>query len=244
MLCSLLCCMPCVSNGIKTWCEGKEIIALVHLEAYEEVKTWATLFLPVRVNPHKSALLLDVLWLTQLPQLRSTSGLLSIKHQINTMMLLLSDSFWKELVNSAEPNQCFPWLNKNNWEQAPKCGGISGAGWIPAAPDCACSLRRAPWWAVAAMVLFPNPCVSNVCDSCVPGVCRGSWTRTRVSAALQQDTIWLSYCYGRICLSASFTCTWLFLTHTANPCLWDSEPKNVSAFFFQAFPTVPTWGAT
>lgn len=139
------------------------------------------------VNLHKSALQLDVLWLTQLPQLQSTSGLFSYQAPKR-----YKDAFtlcqFLDRVTSAEPNWFFPWLNKDYWEHAPKCGGIS-AGWIPAAPDCACSLRRAPWWAITAMVLSPNSWVWNIYDSCVSSVSRGSCARTRVSAGLQQDNL-------------------------------------------------------
>lgn len=81
-------------------------------------------------------------------------------------------TLWQFLegVTSAESNQCFPWLSQDSWEQAPKCGGIS-AGEIPAAPDCACSFRRAPWWAIAAMVLPPNPRVWHTHVTAVCQVC-------------------------------------------------------------------------
>lgn len=62
--------------------------------------------------------------------------------------------------------------------------------------------------------------------------------QSQCSSAAGQSVCFSCSC-ERICLSASFTCTYLFLTHSTNPCLWNSEPKSVSAFFFQPYQLFP-----
>lgn len=164
------------------------------------------------------------------PKLHSTSGLSSIKHQKDTKM----SPVWQFLegVTSAEPNQCFPWLNKDNWEQPPKCGGIS-AGWIPAAPDCACSFRRAPWWAVAAVVLSPNPWVWNMHVTAVCQVCPEALVPAPESVLVCSRTVCFSCSCGRICLFDSFTCTCYFLHTLLTLACGILSPKMCLHFFFK-----------
>lgn len=166
------------------------------------------------------------------PKLHSTSGLSSIKHQKDTKM----SPVWQFLegVTSAEPNQCFPWLNKDNWEQPPKCGGIS-AGWIPAAPDCACSFRRAPWWAVAAVVLSPNPWVWNMHVTAVCQVCPEALVPAPESVLVCSRTVCFSCSCGRICLFDSFTCTCYFLHTLPTLACGILSPKMCLHFFFQVY---------
>lgn len=212
-------------------------MTLVHLEVYEKVKSWATLFLPESSKspqispPHKPSCPSCTRQVAC--SLSSTKKMQGCFYSL----MIFGRSYLsrtKSVVPMAEQGQLR--ASTKTWWHLSRMN--SSSSWLRL------SLEQSPWWAVPAMVLSPNPRVWNTCDSWVPGVSRGSCARTGLCWSAVGHSVCFSYSYRRIYLSASFTCTCLFLTRSTNPCLWDSEPKNVSVFFFPSISTVLAWYAT
>lgn len=180
------------------------------------------------INPHKSALPTN-------PAAPAALDKWSVLYQAPKRYKDAFTLWWfLEGVTSAELNQWFPWLSKDNWERAPKRGGIS-AGWIPAAPDCACPFSRAlgelylPWCS-----LQTPGCETRVTAECQ--VCPEALVPGLDSAGLQWDTLsaFLILTGESPCLPASHALA--YFLHTLLTLAYGIlSPKMCLYFFFQAY---------
>lgn len=182
------------------------------------------------VNPHKSALL--DFWPTQLP--KAALNKWPVFHQAPKRYKNVSSLTIFGRSYLSRTKSVFPMAEQRQLRTTTECGGIS-AGWIPAAPDCASSFRRAPWWAVAAVVLSPNPWVWNMHVTAVCQVCPEALVPAPESVLVCSRTVCFSCSCGRICLSDSFTCTCYFLHTLLTLACGILSPKMCLHFFFQVY---------
>lgn len=229
-MCFVVYCIPCVSNCVKAWYEDKEVVALFHQQAYFSPRRWKSglpYFSLKSANPHKSALL--DFWPTQLPIAAVNKW--PVFHQapkryknVSTLTIFGRSylSITKSVLPMAEQGQSR--TTTEMWWDLSRMN--SSSSWL------CLFFQKSPLVSCSCCGAFSKPLgVKHACDSCLPGVSRGSCARTRVSAGLQPDCLLLMLLWENL-LICQLHLHLLLLTHSTNPWLWDFEPKTVPAFFF------------